>query len=143
MKTKYLAPICAGLVGLTGLGFMGKALIDERRSYSFENFPEIRQLLELQNERYTWNYELTQTRQISAREVLEDKHYSSLLEKVHNSEIQEKELLRNPKIKTKYDEYMKSQSAMMDGAWKDTGLGFGLFIPGMIGLGIWAGRRKK
>jgi hypothetical protein len=143
MNTKYLAPICAGLVGLTGVGFMSKALIKNHVAYSDKTFPEVEQILKIQNERYAWNYELDETRHTSPRQILEDKHYSALLEKINTSELQEMELLKNPEMKTKYEVYKKSQLSMSEEAWKDAGLGLLLFAHGMFGLAYLLTRGKK
>jgi hypothetical protein len=112
MKTKYLAPICAGLVALAGLGTIVKGMTDVF-NHDYEKYPKIKGLMEVQNQRSSLESKFyVKKEETNAKQLFENNRkqlyeFIKLEDEITTLKDKEKELLNNSVIRSEYDSYLQ------------------------------------
>ena len=99
-----MSPICAGLVGLAGIGLLCDSVPRTFRDYS-KNFPEIRELRAVEHQREIISLNLCNRESIRPNELLNDnrkllREYDSLADTIKRLDDRGIELLADPKNKS-------------------------------------------
>ena len=137
MKTKYLAPICAGLISL-GLLSHSASRNMKIRDYPSDS-PIITELIGLQNQRDNVYWELMNQKEINPREFFEKgesqfRKYTALKNQFQLLKTKELEMLSDPQVKSQYEHYRGQQSAELDRATGEMLIGLCFTIYGVISL---------
>lgn len=142
MKSRYIAPICAGLIALTGAGLIGKGFSGVFNDQS-KKFPELERLFEVQRQarhlRFEFNKTFSPRDEISPKKLFENnqERINALRRDYDQISVLEKEedrIINDPTLSQSYERYTTLQAKKDERATLDFATGMCLFFSAGIYL---------
>ncbi|MEK6856351.1 MAG: hypothetical protein AABX66_04310 [Nanoarchaeota archaeon] len=141
-KSKYIAPICAGLIVLTGAGLIGKGFSDVYKDQS-NKFHELKRLFEVQGQashlRFEFNKTFSPSDEVSPKKLFENnqERINALrrdYDQISALEKEEDRIIHDPILGQLYKKYTNLEAKENERGILEALAGVCLFLPAGIYL---------